>query len=228
MLQFSRAFTRPNKEGAGIPEDQQRSRSECEGINNELIMVGDACKNEYIAIQNRIRRSRWVHIDETGFHVEGKKYWLWAFRSAENDVLITVVDSSGRDVVRETMGDNFHGFVIVDGWRAYSYPTITQRCWAQLIREVDAFMNIDHGKELSDEIHSMFRELKETLKSENMDQRKAMKIAFDMRMEDLLKRYDQYMDLHKPIEYIKTVSDHGSHVCSIQEWNRQTILLNRP
>ena len=178
------------------------------GINDAILRVGDACKNEYIAIQNRIRRSKWVHIDETGFHVEGKKFWLWAFRSAENDVLITVVDSRGRDVVKDTLGEDFSSPVIVDGWRAYSYLTIIQRCWAHLIREVDAFMNIDHGKELSEEIHKMFKELKESLKSENMDQRKAMKIAFDMRMEDLVKRYDQYMDLHKPVEYIK--NDLGS------------------
>ena len=98
------------------------------GINDALLRVGDACKSEFTAIQNSIRRSKWVHIDETGFHVEGKKFWLWAFRSAENDVLITVVDSRGRDVVREIMGDNFHGPVIIDGRRAYSYLTIIQRC----------------------------------------------------------------------------------------------------
>ena len=56
---------------------------------------------------------------------------------------------------------------------------------------------------LSDEIHPMFRELKESLKSEDGEQRKAMKIAFDIRMEDLVKRYDQYVDLHKPVEYIR-------------------------
>ncbi len=56
---------------------------------------------------------------------------------------------------------------------------------------------------LSDEIHPMFRELKESLKSEDGEQRKAMKIPFDIRMEDLVKRYDQYKDLHKPVEYIR-------------------------
>jgi len=109
------------------------------GINDALLRVGDACRNEYTAIQERIRRSKWVHIDETGFHVNGKKYWLWAFRSAENDILVVIVDSRGRDVVKETMGEDFHGPVIVDGWKGYSYLTIIQRCWAHLIREVDAF-----------------------------------------------------------------------------------------
>ncbi|EQD55424.1 transposase IS66, partial [mine drainage metagenome] len=173
------------------------------GINNALLRVGDACRNEYNAMRNRIRRSKWVHIDETGFHVNGKKYWLWAFRSAENDILIVIVDSRGRDVVRDTMGEAFHGPAIVDGWRVYSYLTIIQRCWAHLIREVDAFKSSERGKELSEEIHAMFRELKESLKSENMDERKSMKITFEKRMEGLVKQYDPHEELHKPVEYIR-------------------------
>ena len=172
-------------------------------ISDALLRVGDACKNEYIGIQNRIRRSKWVHIDETGFHVNGEKFWLWAFRSAENDVLITVVDSRGRDVVKDTLGEDFSSPVIVDGWKAYSYLKTIQRCWAHLIREVDVFMNTDHGRKLSEEIHNMFNELKESLKSENMDERKSMKDLFDRRMEELVKRYDPYRELHKPIEYIR-------------------------
>lgn len=173
------------------------------GINDALLRVGDACRSEYARIQDRIRKSKWVHIDETGFHVDGKKYWLWAFRSAENDVLVVITDSRGRDVVKETLGEYFHGPVIVDGWKAYSYLTIIQRCWAHLIREVDAFKSSETGARLSDEIHSMFSDLKEALKSEDMDKRKAMKEWFDSKMEELVKRYDSYLDLHKPVEYIR-------------------------
>ena len=172
------------------------------GINDALLRVGGACKSEYTAIQGRIRGSKWVHIDETGFHVDGKKYWLWSFRSAENDTLIVITDSRGRDVVKETMGEDFHGPVIVDGWKAYSYLTVIQRCWAHLIREVDAFKSSEQGTELSDEMHSMFTDLKESLKSKDMDSRMAMKMVFDRRMEDLVRRYDSHQDLHKPVEYI--------------------------
>jgi transposase len=173
------------------------------GINDALLRVGDACRSEYAAIQDRIRKSKWVHIDETGFHVEGNKYWLWSFRSAENDILVVIVDSRGRDIVKEIMGDDFHGPVIVDGWKAYSYLTIIQRCWAHLIREVDAFKDIEHGKELSQEIHAMFKELKESLKSEDMEERETMKAMFDRNMEELVKRYDPYEELHKPVGYIR-------------------------
>ncbi|MFG1545046.1 MAG: IS66 family transposase [Thermoplasmataceae archaeon] len=173
------------------------------GINDALVRVGESSGAEYSRIQDRIRRSKWVHIDETGFHVEGKKFWLWAFRSAQNDVLVVITNSRGRDVVKETMGEDFHGPAIVDGWKAYSYLTVIQRCWAHLIREVDAFKSSETGAKLSDETHSMFSDLEEALKSEDMDRRKAMKITFDTRMEDLVKRYDQYVDLHKPVEYIR-------------------------
>ncbi len=173
------------------------------GINDALLRVGDASRKEYDAIRNRVSHSRWVHIDETGFHVEGQKSWLWAFRSAENDILVVITDSRGRDVVKETMGDDFHGPVVVDGWKAYSYLTIIQRCWAHLIREVDVFKSSDMGMKLSGEVHSIFTELKESLKSDDMDYRKTAKTAFDSRMDDLVKRYDPHQDLHKPVEYIR-------------------------
>jgi transposase len=173
------------------------------GINDALLRVGEACRSEYERIQDRIMKSKWVHIDETGFHVEGKKFWLWSFRSAENDILVVITDSRGRDVVKETMGDNFHGPVIVDGWKAYSYLTIIQRCWAHLIREVDAFKSSDMGLKLSEEVHSIFGELKESLKSEDMKQRNAMKDVFDQKMRELVVKYDPYPELHKPVGYIR-------------------------
>ena len=91
----------------------------------------------------------------------------------------------------------------MEDWKAYSYLTVIQRRWAHLIREVDAFMNTDHGKELSEEIHKMFKELKEFLKSGNMDERRSMKDLLERRMEDMVRRYDLYKELHKPVEYLR-------------------------
>ena len=88
----------------------------------------------------------------------------------------------GRDVVKETTDDNFYVPVIVDGWKAYLSLTIIQRSEAHLIRELDAFTNTDHGKKLSDEIRSMFGELRESLKLDHVNERKSMKNLFDKRM----------------------------------------------
>ena len=121
----------------------------------------------------------------------------------ENDVPVVIIDSRGRDVVNETLVKDFDSPVIVDGWGAYSYLRTMQRRWSHLIWEVDAFTNTDHGRELSDEIHNMPKELKESPKSENMDERKSMKGKFDTGMERTVKRYDPYEELHKPVEYTR-------------------------
>ena len=53
-------------------------------------------------------------------------------------------------------------------------------------------MNTDQGSELSEEFYNMFKELKESLKSENIDDRKSMKNTYEKRMEELVKSYDPY------------------------------------
>jgi len=50
------------------------------GINDVLLKVGDACKNEYDLKIEKIRNAKWRHIDETGFKVNGQKWWLWNFQ----------------------------------------------------------------------------------------------------------------------------------------------------
>ncbi len=68
---------------------------------------------------------------------------------------------------------------------------------------MEAFKSSETGTKLSEETHSIFTELKEELKSEDMDSRMAMKKELDGRMDDLVRRYDSHRDLHKPVEYIR-------------------------
>lgn len=104
-----------------------------------LLGASDQLKGEYEAIIQRIRKAKVVYADETGFRVAvpGKKWWLWVFTTVEGDVLLVMRPSRGEDVVREILGDEFPGRVVVcDGWK--SYPPIgalLQRCWAHLIRK---------------------------------------------------------------------------------------------
>jgi hypothetical protein len=43
------------------------------GVMDGLLRVGNACKNEHGELIQRIRNSRWVHVDETGMKVNGEK-----------------------------------------------------------------------------------------------------------------------------------------------------------
>jgi len=53
-------------------------------INDVLLRVGDACKNEYDLKLKKIRNAKLRHIDETGFKVNGEKRVLISINSQQN------------------------------------------------------------------------------------------------------------------------------------------------
>jgi transposase len=95
----------------------------------------------YDAILERIRAAGVVYADETSFHVDGERWWLWSF-STPREMLFVVRPSRGEEVVREVLGEGFRGKVIVcDGHGAYPHAElgwVLQRCWSHLLRVAKA------------------------------------------------------------------------------------------
>lgn len=175
------------------------------GIHDILLRVGDVCKIEYDKKIDKIRKAKWRHIDETGFKVNGEKWWLWIFRTNEDDTLVVIRKSRGGNVLDEILGEEHSGPDIVDGWRAYNKIDTLQRCWAHLIRVVDDLKDTsDNGKRLSEEIHTRYRALKEFLdKGPPMDERTHQKEIFEKELKDTVERYSQFEELKKPLTYIR-------------------------
>jgi transposase len=175
------------------------------GIHDILLRVGDACRISYEQSIERIRNATWVHIDETGIKINGEKYWLWIFRTDNNDILVVIRRSRGRDVLWEILGENWDKPIIVDGWKAYWNYRIVQRCWAHLLREIDTFKDIsDDGKELSETIHHCFNDLKEFLSNDpSLGEREKQKTVFDNEMKDIVENYSKCKELHKPTKYLQ-------------------------
>ncbi|MEM0493395.1 MAG: IS66 family transposase [Candidatus Thermoplasmatota archaeon] len=175
------------------------------GIHDILLRVGDVCKISYEKSLKRIRDAAWVHIDETGIKINGEKYWLWIFRTNDNHVLVVIRKSRGKKVLDEILGEKWNKPLIVDGWKAYwDYP-IVQRCWAHLLREMDAFKEVsDNGRLLSETIHQCFDGLKKFLeKNPSMMEREKQKIMFDNTLRDIVEKYSFFKELKKPVEYLK-------------------------
>jgi transposase len=175
------------------------------GLHDILLRVGDVCKVSYDKSLEKIRNAAWVHIDETGIKINGKKYWLWIFRTNDNEILVVIRKSRGRDVLLEILGENWDKPIIVDGWKAYWKYRIVQRCWAHLLREIDAFKDIsDDGKQLSETIHHCFDSLTEFLaKNPSFDEREKQKTVFDNEMENIVEKYRMFKELQKPIKYLQ-------------------------
>jgi len=175
------------------------------GIHDILLRVGDACKNEYDKKLEKIRSAKWRYIDETGIKVNGKKWWLWIFRTNDGESLVVIRKSRGREVIDEILGKEHRGPDIADGWRAYNKTAILQRCWSHLLREVDDIREISgNSNRLSEEIHSCFKEMKQFIGGNpSMDERWHQKAIFEKELVDIVVKYDVFKELEKPLTYIK-------------------------
>lgn len=150
----------------------------------------DSMRPEYERILKRIRKAKVVYSDETGIKVNGKKCWIWIFVSG-NDVIVVVADSRGKGVIEKTLGKDFKGILVCDGWKPYtSFTSRIQRCWAHLLREADNLA--EHHNEaagIKDELHSIFSDCKDMLKGKPPpDERKQIWNAMNARMKLILSR----------------------------------------
>jgi hypothetical protein len=175
------------------------------GLLDSLNRVGNVCHKEYDRVLVRIRNSKWCYIDETSIKVNRDKWWLWIFRSDQNDVLVVIRKSRGSKVVREILGQEWNRPIISDGWSAYNYITNVQRCWSHLIREVDAIKDFsDNGYKMSEKVHSVFKDLKENLKNDvEMNDRIKHKEMLEERLSEIVIEFKPYPELKKTVTYLE-------------------------
>lgn len=83
------------------------------------------------------RTSALLYVDETGWRVLGKAYWLWCFT---NDQIVYYVISPSRasPVLREVLGKVFKGILVCDFFGAYNKidAFLKQRCLLHLLRDM--------------------------------------------------------------------------------------------
>ena len=93
----------------------------------------------------RIRASPVVHADETGWRQDGVNGYVWTFSTPTERYFLR--RGRGKGVVDEVLGESpgqngstiFSGVLVSDFYAAYShYPGLKQRCWAHLLRDIDA------------------------------------------------------------------------------------------
>jgi transposase len=175
------------------------------GVHDVLLRVGNACKNEYHRLLQCVRRARWRYTDETGVPVNGKNWWLWAFRTDTDESLVVIRDSRGGDVLKEILGEEYTGADVADGWRAYKNLKMVQRCWAHLLREVDSHKHVsEEGEALSKEIHKRYRLLKEFLgKDPPMSERRRQKGIWEKELAGIVEKYDGSLHTRPLVTYLK-------------------------
>ena len=106
------------------------------GIVKQVKRLSKWLDGEYQDLIRRMRASEHVHVDETGWRIDGKNFWLWAFTDP-TFTLYHVDESRGGKVPLKLLGKAFGGTVIADFYGAYDRLSAPkQRCLTHLLREV--------------------------------------------------------------------------------------------
>ena len=94
----------------------------------------DKAMPTYQLLLDALRRAHVVHADETGWRIGRLNAWLWVFSSKDTTVYV-IRRSRGSDVPEEILGDDFDGYLVVDGLKVYDVLEVAKgRCNAHLLR----------------------------------------------------------------------------------------------
>jgi transposase len=115
-----------------------RARISTGTVDAILARAGDALEDPYEDLLRRVRRSKALNVDETGWRLQGQKRALWGAFTDKHAVLRIAADRH-EDHARELLGDTA-AIVTSDRWWAYGHLPLARRqvCWAHLRRDFQA------------------------------------------------------------------------------------------
>jgi transposase len=117
------------------------------GISQALARISRWLGVEKAVLLEAIRGSPQVHVDETGWRLDGKKSWVWAL--ANKQLAYYHVDRSrARKVLKGLLGPDFEGTLISDFFSVYlNLPYRMQKCLVHLLRDFHECAKTDRTEE---------------------------------------------------------------------------------
>lgn len=95
-----------------------------------------------------IRSSPNIRADETGWKINGKGHWLWAFVNRKLAYYL-IRRSRSSKVVKEVLGSDYGGILITDFYSAYNKLSARkQKCLVHLLREIHRCLEKSESEEL--------------------------------------------------------------------------------
>ena len=119
----------------------------------------------YERIEDEVRSSSSINVDETGFRVDGENFWLWNFVNRQV-ALFRIEEKRASKVVKDTLGEEYEGILSSDFYSAYNDNIKAkgkQRCLTHLLGETKKIEEKNEFDEDSQE-KVLCQKLKETLK----------------------------------------------------------------
>ena len=136
-------------------------------ISNSEARVAQKCQPAYQAIEDMIKKSSLLHIDETSHYNGNKRNWAWMMVNPQASLLKFTTSRSRK--VLESSGLNLTDLIVVtDRYAVYNYfpPTNRQICWAHIARDFERVAHSWHSrvkalgyylKEIASELFALHR-----------------------------------------------------------------------
>jgi transposase len=101
--------------------------------------TGEALAAPHTRLEQEIKSSPVVNIDETGWKTGGDRRMLWGALTRRTAVFRIAAGRHAAEA-QTMLGERYDGIVCSDRWAAYDYldPTRRQICWAHLLRDFTA------------------------------------------------------------------------------------------
>lgn len=113
---------------------------------------------QYETLLSEIRGSPVLHADETGWRINGKNSWAWAFVTPIT-TLFTIEETRGKGIPEEKL-KNAVGVLVRDDYAAYQkLPLSQQSCWAHLLRKSHEAVIQEHASDEIQQLHKTLRDL---------------------------------------------------------------------
>src|SRR3989344_3168571 len=104
-------------------------------INDSVGRVANKLEPSYNKIEEELKNQDFANCDETSWPVNGVQWYLWMIVTS-NFVFITIQNSRARRVLINIFGEDYHGGIISDCFKAYdNFAKWYQKCWAHLLRK---------------------------------------------------------------------------------------------
>lgn len=106
------------------------------GLVKQIKRIARWLEAEYQKLIRKMRASKVIHADETGWRIDGTNAWTWVFTQPLLTLFVTD-QSRGRKVITDILGEAFDGKLVCDFYGAYDgVDCDKQRCLTHLLREV--------------------------------------------------------------------------------------------
>lgn len=144
----------------------------------------------YHAIASTIPKQPLLHADETGWRMDGQRWYLWSFSNRQLNYLHADPTRSG-EVPKTILGEDFGGLLHSDFYAAYNQFPYTQKCLVHYLRDIKNEIKVTPDDKILRQLRQYLKKIITQGKKVQQLKRKPAKEKGKQALIDIIKKITQ-------------------------------------